>query len=132
MIIALLNLIKKYWLSITLFIFTSIALLSLYPLKTLPPVPGTDKIHHFIAYAVLMFPTALKKPKHWLLISLLFICYSGAIELIQPYVNRYGEFKDFIANVAGLGSGLVIAQTVNYFVFVNTEISPKTNNKKRP
>ena len=29
-----------------------------------------------------------------------FALYSGLIELIQPRVNRYGEWMDFMANVA--------------------------------
>ena len=115
MITALLALIRKYWISSTLFILTIITLLSLWPLENLPPVPGTDKIHHFIAYGVLMFPTALRKPKYWLLFGLFFMGCSGAIELLQPYVNRYGEFQDFIANIAGLGCGLLIARSLSLF-----------------
>ncbi len=65
--------------------------LSLWPLENLPPVPGSDKVQHLIAYAALMFPIALRKPKYWPLIGLLFIAWSGPIELLQPYVNRYGE-----------------------------------------
>ena len=116
----ILNLIRKYWLFCTLFTLTTITVLSLYPLETLPPVPGTDKTHHFIAYATLMLPTALRKPKHWVLIVLLFIAWSGAIELIQPYVNRYGEWKDLLANIAGLACGLIIAEIVKRFFVVNS------------
>ena len=113
-----LNLINKYWLFCTLFTLTAITVLSLSPLETLPPAPGTDKTHHFIAYATLMLPTALRKPKHWVLIVLLFVVFSGAIELIQPYVNRYGEWKDMLANVAGLACGLIIAEVVKRFFVV--------------
>lgn len=113
----LLTLIKQYWLFSTLFILTLIIILSLRPLDALPAVPGTDKIHHFIAYAVLMLPTGIKKPKHWLLITLLFVVCSGAIELIQPYVNRYGEFEDMVANVTGLGCGLIIAKILRSPLF---------------
>ena len=116
----ILALIKKYWLSCTLFTLTAITVLSLHPLETLPPVPGTDKTHHFIAYATLMLPTALRKPKHWVLIVLLFIVFSGAIELIQPYVNRYGEWKDMLANIAGLACGLIIAEIVKQFFAVDS------------
>ena len=117
--LALLNLIKRHWISITLFILTIITILSLWPLDNLPPVPGTDKTHHFIAYGVLMFPTALRKPKYWLLISLFFIAFSGAIELVQPYVNRYGEFEDLLANITGLGCGLLIARITSWFFPIN-------------
>lgn len=116
----ILNLITKYWLSCTLFILTAITVLSLSPLETLPPAPGTDKTHHFIAYGTLILPIALKKPKYWVLIALLYIAWSGAIELIQPYVNRYGEWKDLLANIAGLACGLIIAEVVKRFFVVNS------------
>jgi len=78
-------------------------------------MPGTDKTHHLFAYAFLMFPTALRKPKNWILLSLLFIAYGGAIELLQPYVNRYGEWLDMAANTAGVACGLIIAELANHF-----------------
>ena len=55
-----------------------------------------------IAYAVLMFPAALTKPRNWLVFGLLFVGYSGVIELLQPFVNRYGEWLDMAANSAGV------------------------------
>jgi VanZ family protein len=76
-------------------------------------VPGTDKTHHLIAYAALMFPTALRKPDKWIVIGLLFIAYSGAIELLQPHVNRYGEWLDMAANTSGVICGLIVAELIN-------------------
>ena len=73
---------------ITISTFTAITVLSFWPLEKLPLAPGTDKTHHIIAYAILMFPTALNKPKNWKLISLFFIAYSGVIELLQPYLSK--------------------------------------------
>jgi len=84
-------------------------------LDQLPSVPGTDKTHHLIAYAVLMFPIGLRKPKRWLLFGFLFIAYSGAIELLQPYVNRYGEWLDMAANTAGIVLGYLIATLISNF-----------------
>ena len=108
--------IEKHWLSVTLFILTAITILSLSPLKELPPVPGSDKTHHLIAYAALMFPTAIKKPKYWWAIALGFIAWSGAIELLQPYINRYGEWQDLLANITGLILGYLIAMFIGRFV----------------
>lgn len=102
--------IQKYWLHITLILLTSTATLSLWPAAHLPDVPGTDKIHHFVAYAALMLPTALKQPKYMSAIILGFIAFSGAIELIQPYVNRYGEWLDMAANTLGLFFGWLLAK----------------------
>lgn len=45
-----------------------------------------------------------------LTIFLLFVLYSGMIELIQPYVNRYGEWLDLAANTLGLACGLLLAE----------------------
>ncbi|MBL4822147.1 MAG: VanZ family protein [Colwellia sp.] len=104
--------INKYWLCITLLLLTTIATLSLWPVAHLPSVPGTDKTHHFIAYAALMLPTALKQPKHWLIITLALLAFSGAIELIQPYVNRYGEWLDMAANAFGLICGFILAKII--------------------
>ncbi|MCI5147526.1 MAG: VanZ family protein [Candidatus Electrothrix sp. AR3] len=76
----------------------------------LPSIPGNDKTHHLIAYAALMFPTALRKPRYWPAISLLFIAYGGLIEILQPYVNRYGEWLDLPANTAGIVFSLLVAE----------------------
>jgi len=117
----MINLIKKYWLIITVFLLTAIATLSLWPAANLPQVPGGDKTHHFISYGVLMLPVALRKPEHWLWIALSFAAFSGAIELIQPYVNRYGEWLDMAANVTGLACGLIIANIITYISLRQTK-----------
>ena len=100
--IKLLALVRANWVVLTILNLLMITTLSLWPLETLPSVPGTDKTHHLIAYAALMFPTALRKPNKWIMIGLLFIAYSGAIELLQPFVNRYGEWLDMAANTLSL------------------------------
>jgi membrane associated rhomboid family serine protease len=85
----------------------AITLLSLWPLSTLPDVPGNDKFHHFIAYAALMFPAVLAKPRYLLVLGVFFIVWSGAIELVQPYVNRYAEWLDLAANTGGIIAGFL-------------------------
>ena len=82
------NFLTTYCLAVTAVLLTSITVLSLTPLTELPPVPGSDKLHHLIAYAALTIPLVLKKPKYWWLIVCFFMAYSGLIEIIQPYVNR--------------------------------------------
>ena len=117
--IRFINIVKTYWAAFTLAILVGITLLSLWPLDELPPaVPGTDKTHHLIAYGLLMLPTALRKPSKWLTYGFFFIAYSGAIELIQPFVNRYGEWMDMFANTAGVICGLIIAEMINFITSV--------------
>ena len=109
----LIGFVQKYWLAITLLVLVAVTILSLLPAPSLPPVPGTDKTHHFIAYAALTFSVALARPKNWLLIACFFIAWSGAIEIIQPYVNRYGEWLDLAANAGGVACGILLAKVVN-------------------
>ncbi len=110
------SLIARFWLLITIFNLLIITVLSLTPLDKLPPVPGTDKIHHFIAYSVLMFPAALKRPHKWILIAVVFTLYSGMIELIQPYVNRYCDWMDIAANSAGIIVGIILAIFIRSYI----------------
>lgn len=119
--IRLLTAIKTHWAALTLITLTAITLLSLWPLATLPSIPGTDKTHHLIAYALLMLPVALRKPDKWIVLGLFFMAYSGAIELIQPYVNRYGEWLDLLANITGLVLGALIAGLINFLAFTKPE-----------
>ena len=107
-------LIEKYWSRLTLCLLITIAVASLWPVAFLPPIPGTDKTHHFVAYAALMLPTALKKPKYWFTIAVGFLFFSGAIELIQPYVNRFGEWLDLLANAGGIICGIFIAALIKF------------------
>ena len=44
------------------------------------------------------------------------LMYSGIIELIQPYVNRYGEWLDLGANGLGLIGGVLIAAVARSIV----------------
>lgn len=108
----LITMLRTHWIIITLLLLAVITLLSLTPSSSLPAVPGNDKIHHFIAYCVLMFLVALKRPRYQLLIGLFLICWSGGIELLQPYVNRHSDWYDVLANGAGIGCGILYAQHI--------------------
>lgn len=105
------NYLSRYWLLATLILATIITVLSLWPLATLPQVPGSDKTHHFIAYAALMIPVALFKRERLIFYYLGFLAFSGAIELLQPYVNRYCDWKDLLANGLGLLCGWLLAMS---------------------
>ncbi|MBX2847478.1 MAG: VanZ family protein [Acidiferrobacterales bacterium] len=98
-----------------------ITTLSLIPLPALPDVPGSDKTHHYLAYASLMFPVAIKRPKYWLWIGSFFVIWSGAIELLQPFVNRYAEWLDLLANVIGILIGILLASILRILVSYNND-----------
>ena len=105
--------IQQHWKSITIFLLLVITFLSLYPLSELPEFPGTDKTHHLVAYFILAFPSGLRKPKKWVLFVFLFIIFGGVIEMIQPYVNRYGEWLDFFVNTIGVFIGFFAGVVLN-------------------
>ena len=101
------------WKIYTTLIFIIITFLSLYPLKEQPSIPGSDKIHHLIAYSALSIGVGLRKPSNYLLIIVFFSFYSGLIEIVQPYVNRFGEIEDFLFNNLGIFIGLTLGIVIN-------------------
>ena len=117
------NFLSVYWLAITTVLITAITVLSLTPLDELPAAPGSDKLHHLLAYAALSIPLSLRKPKYWWLIVIFFLAYSGLIEIIQPYVNRYGEWLDMAANSVGIILGICVAKLFSYIFPVKLKLS---------
>jgi len=111
----ILNVIEAHWIALTLLTLAVITVFSLWPESTAPMMPGTDKSHHLMAYAVLMFPAALRKPERWIWIGLFFSAYGGVIEFLQPFVNRNGEWLDMAASTIGVVCGLIAAELVKRF-----------------
>lgn len=101
---ALVSLCTRLWLPLTLAVLLALTALSLSPLPELPlpDVASSDKLHHLVAYALLALPVATARPTGWLWIMAFFLAWSGMIEILQPYVNRYGEWADMAANATGL------------------------------
>ena len=67
-----------------------------------------DKLFHFVAFAALVFPSALLFARSlvWTLPGALI--FGGAIELTQPYVGRMGEGADFLADALGVSFGATL------------------------
>ena len=107
------------WKIYTFLILIIITFLSLYPLKEKPSIPGSDKIHHLIAYSALTFGVGLRRPSNYILIIIFFSFYSGLIEIIQPYVNRFREVEDFLFNNLGIFIGLTLGIFINKIINKN-------------
>ena len=120
--VKVLMVLRKYWIVLTVVLLMLITALSLYPLSSLPPVPGGDKTHHFLAYAALMFPVGLQKSKYWLIIGFAFICWSAGIELVQPQINRTADLLDIFTNGLGLICGLLLAQLFNLILPIRSSM----------
>jgi len=93
-----------------------VTLLSLFPAEQLPNVQGNDKLHHFIAYAAVIFPLAIVRKRLALWLSPAIVLYSGLIELLQPFSNRYAEWADFGANSLGVVIGLLIGTIMSPYI----------------
>ncbi|GHA06912.1 hypothetical protein GCM10008090_15750 [Arenicella chitinivorans] len=121
-LVSLLAWVKAHALLCSLGLLVVITVLSLTPLPQLPEMPGTDKLHHFIAYAALMFPVAFAQLRHRVWLALGFFVWSGSIELIQPMVNRYGEWLDLAANGLGLLLGYLIAVLMRRWLAIDESV----------
>ena len=100
----------------TIAIAFAIGLATLTPVETLPNVSGSDKLYHLISFAILTLPIAIIRPKAMWVILSLSIAYGGAIEIIQPLVNRNCEMADLFADTCGavlgiLGGKLLLSKT---------------------
>lgn len=80
-------------------------------------VRGSDKWHHFLAFAFLTTPFICVKVAYWMIIIPFALIFGAVIELIQPYLNRSGDIYDFYANATGVLIGLIIGSAVNVFYF---------------
>jgi len=116
--------ILNLWRPTTILLLTIILFLSLYPLPRLPVMnEGADKLYHFIAYFSLVLPLGYAQPKYTFLHLFTLILISGTIEVIQPYINRYGEWLDFLANTLGIFVGFLVGRIVAKFIKNRTMLS---------
>ena len=101
--------------SLTVFLAIVIAFLTLAPVSS-TGVPGSDKLHHALAFAALAFPLPFARSRHVLPVILGVIAYGGLIEIIQPFFDRVADWGDFFADIVGavLG-GALGAQSGKWF-----------------
>ena len=123
---ALIAMIRTYWIIITFLLLAVITLLSLTSLPDFLAIPSNDKVQHFIAYGALTFPVVLRKPRYWLLIGLFFLCWSGGIELLQPYFHHRRDWQDMVANGAGIACGILCALFINWIFPVCLQLKKKS------
>ena len=94
----------------------------------LPPehiqAPGSDKLHHFLSYAVLAWWCTLVFQKYrfnqGIILAIKLIIFSGVIELLQGLSGyRYAEWYDLLANSIGVISGLIMATYFTQNILLN-------------
>jgi VanZ family protein len=95
---------------------------TLTPLPQAVDVPGTDKWHHFLAFAALTYPITAASRRHWLLIIAFGLSFGAVSEIIQPYVNRFGDIADFTADAIGVLIGFSHG-AIGYFLKLKNDNS---------
>ncbi|MBL8523187.1 MAG: VanZ family protein [Betaproteobacteria bacterium] len=86
-------------------IVIAIWILSLIPLSGTPPVPGSDKTHHLLAYFACLFCWAqvYRLPLSRLKLAIGFILMGALVECAQGLTSyRFFEWLDMVANAAGV------------------------------
>ena len=89
-----------------------IGVLTLSPPSGLEMPAGSDKFSHLLAFAALVLPLAVVRPRWNVALFLLSTAYGASIELIQPYVGRSREMADFFADVIGILGGMLVGLLV--------------------
>ena len=95
---------------LTLIMTTVLTVAMLWPIHQPPPAPdGSDKVVHLIAFAALAFPLARTGRIGLAPVLIGASVYGGIIELIQPSFGRSADMQDWIADIAGVALGIVLA-----------------------
>ena len=102
---------RKYLdIPLTLIATTVLTVAMLWPIHQPPPaLDGSDKVVHLIAFAALAFPLARTGRFGLAPVFLGASAYGGIIELIQPSFGRSADMQDWIADIVGVGLGIVLA-----------------------
>lgn len=85
-------------------------MLTLTPSQNLPSAPGSDKLHHFLAFGAIAAPMAFARPRLAVWVVVLVTGYGALIEVIQPHFGRSAAIGDAVANFLGalFGSGFAV------------------------
>ena len=99
---------RKYLdIHLTIIMTLTLTVAMLWPVEAPPPAPeGSDKLVHFVAFAVLAFPLARTGRIGLLPVFIGASAFGGAIELIQPSFNRSADVNDWVADVVGVVLGI--------------------------
>ena len=110
-----LNFIYNNWIVITITLSAFIIFFSFFSINQSTTIQGTDKYLHIASYIFLSFSASLRKPVNYILIFSYFTIFGLAIELIQPYFDRYFELFDVIANCIGILLAITFADLLRKY-----------------
>lgn len=95
---------------LTLIVTAVLTVAMLWPIHQQPPAPDdTDKLVHLIAFAALAFPLARTGRFGLVLVFVGASAFGGLIEILQPSFGRRADMQDWIADIAGVTLGILLA-----------------------
>ena len=95
---------------LTLIVTAVLTVAMLWPINQPPPAPvGSDKVVHLIAFAALAFPLARTGRFGLFAVIIGASAFGGLIEILQPSFGRSADMQDWIADIAGVGLGIMLA-----------------------
>ena len=102
---------RKYLdIPLTLIVTAVLTVAMLWPINQPPSAPdGSDKVVHLIAFAALSFPLARTGRFGLIPVFVGASVFGGMIEVLQPSFGRSADMQDWIADIAGVGLGIVLA-----------------------
>ena len=103
------------WIVASVLLVVAVLYLSLAPLNVPADLPTNfDKVEHAAAYVLLVvwFTGLVARPRYWRVVVAL-VVFGLMIEFLQAAMpfGRQGDPWDVLANITGIGVGLVIAAT---------------------
>ncbi|MEO0781423.1 MAG: hypothetical protein AAFZ46_06640 [Pseudomonadota bacterium] len=115
----LLSVFERYGVVLSLIALAVITGGSLVPHESGGDVGSADKVLHLVAYAVAILPLTQHKTQTRLIFAIGVLIWSGAIELVQPFVGRSASLLDLASNAAGLLLGLALGVLLDRVAFKN-------------
>ena len=102
---------RKYLdIPLTLLVAAVLTVALLWPINQPLPTPnGIDKLVHLIAFTTLAFPLARTGRIGLAPVLVGASAFGGIIEVIQPSFGRSADMQDWIADIAGVVLGIVLA-----------------------
>ena len=99
--------VPRWAVALTLLVAAALAVATLTPAMPRIGPQGSDKVQHFIGFALLALPLGYARPDWAWRILIGAAAFGGLIELVQPHVGRSGEWSDMVADVAGAGAAVM-------------------------
>jgi VanZ family protein len=103
---------RALWFALGILAILAMVTLSLLPGTTGPTYPGFDKLEHITAYVLLTtWFGAMFERRGYALLALLLLLLGIGVELAQGWmaVGRQADWRDLVANSAGIGIGLFLS-----------------------